>query len=57
MIGNLCIRPDSGVDVNMYTALTRDLSLDDLFALEDIDNVDRSWRDARQANAERPPRG
>lgn len=36
----------------MYLALTRDLNLDDLYALEDIDNVDRSWRDAQQANAE-----
>jgi len=36
----------------MYAALMHDLSLDDLYNLEDIDHVDRSWRDARQAEAE-----
>lgn len=52
MLGNLCIRPGFGVDVNMYRSLMYDLSLDDAFALEDIDNVDRAARDAAEANSE-----
>lgn len=51
LIGNLCIRPEGGVDVAMYLALTTTLPLDAALDLAEIDNVSRSHRDAAHANA------
>lgn len=36
----------------LFEALRTTLSVDDALDLEEIDIVDRSWRDARQANTE-----
>jgi hypothetical protein len=52
LIGNLCIIPGGGVNGILFAALRTSLSLDDALDLEEIDIVDRSWRDARQANTE-----
>lgn len=53
LIGNLCIRPDGGPDVEMFRQLTHGpLSIDDAYDLAEIDDVARSWRDAAQANNE-----
>lgn len=54
LIGNLCARPDGGVDHALFLALQTTLSLDDALDLEEIDQVSRSHRDAAQANLERP---
>ncbi len=54
LVGNLCIRPGGGVDGVLYHALRTYLSIDDALDLAEIDNVDRSWRDAAHANAEIP---
>lgn len=51
IIGNLCCRPEGGVDVEMYRALTRDLSIDEALDLLEMDDVARSWRKATEANA------
>lgn len=52
LIGNLSIRPEGGVDVAMYEALTQRMSLEEALDLSEIDRVERSWRDAQTANAE-----
>lgn len=36
----------------LFHALRTYLSLDDALDLAELDNVDRSWRDAGQANSE-----
>ena len=51
-IGNLVLRPEGGLDIEMYRALHNDFSLDELFDLEEIEEVARSHRDAAMANAE-----
>ncbi len=51
MIGNLCCRPDGGVDHSMYLALRTTMSLDDALDLAEIDTVSRSHRDAIEENA------
>jgi hypothetical protein len=52
LIGNLVSRPEGGLDAFMYNALNTELSLDDALNLAEIDEVQRSWRDATQANVE-----
>lgn len=57
LIGNMSILPDGSIDKTFAIACTRPpleggVSLDELFMIEDIDNVSRSWHDAYQANAE-----
>lgn len=52
IIGNLCVKPEGGVDVVMFQALHTDLSIDDALDLVEMDEVSRSWHDAARANAE-----
>lgn len=62
LIGNLCIKPEGGVDVNMFLALQEELSLDDALDIIEMDMVSRSWHAAsransRQASARKRPKG
>lgn len=51
MIGNLCHRPEGGVDhVMLYEYTHGRYSLDDLLDAAEIDEVGRSWREAALAN-------
>lgn len=52
LIGNLCHRPEGGVDHALFLAAQTELTIDDLLDLDEIDEVGRSWRDAAQANLE-----
>lgn len=51
LIGNLCSVPGGGVNVHMYEALTTRLPLDRALDLAEIDEVNRSWHNAAEANA------
>lgn len=53
LIGNLCIRPEGGIDAALFEALSTRLSVDDAFDLAEIDEVGRAHRDAAHANVER----
>ena len=50
LIGNLCIKPEGGVDVSMFLALRDELSLDDALDILEMDVVSRSWHTASRAN-------
>lgn len=50
IIGALCSRPEGGVDVDMYRALTSEMSIEEALDLYEVDQVGRSWRAAMQAN-------
>ena len=52
LIGNLCALPEGGVDVAMYIALTTVLSIEEALDLAEVDDVQKSWRRAFDANAE-----
>lgn len=50
LIGNLCSKPEGGVDVAMYKALMYELTLEEALDLWEIDEVGRSWRAAIEGN-------
>jgi hypothetical protein len=52
LIGNLCSRPDGGVDADLFVRLHTSMCLKQALDLAEIMEVGNSWRDAYQANAE-----
>lgn len=53
MLARLASLPRGGVDWQLLIAARTSLTIDDLLDAIEIDEVQRSWRDAAQANAEK----
>lgn len=49
-IANLCMKHE-GVDHDLLLRLHDDYSLDDLYAIDELEQVRRSWARAEKANA------
>lgn len=45
--------PDGGIDPTMYRLLQTELTLDDALALDEIEQVQRSWHAASRRNEDR----